>query len=404
MATLADEIRTRKDRAIDLLGRGKREAAIVELERVVALAPDDVFARQKLADVLVRVGRKADAVTHYSALVGRWAAEGHHLKAIAMAHVILQVDPLHVETQRALGQLLGRRDSNAPSALPTLPKSMTAAFTQPSPAEPPPVDAALAKIPLFSDLDPASFVDLLPRLERRAVQEGEIIVSEGDPGDAMFAVVRGTVRVQRCFDDGVRKIADMGEGTFFGEMALVADVPRFADVVAVTEGELLVIRRGALEELVALHPPVREVLLRFHQARLLTNLLRAAPMFVSVPEADRQRLMGATTVRSFQTGDEIVRQGAPVEGLHVVLRGACEVEHTGGAQLPPMDEGDVFGEIALIAEAHATATVRAASPAVVLVIERTVAKALLQHEPVLVALSALGRQRLERTRRFSAVV
>jgi CRP-like cAMP-binding protein len=397
-----EEVRRGKDRALELLERGKRDAAIVELRAVLAIAPSDVFARQKLGDVLVRLGRGGEAVEHFAALAGRWAAEGQVLKAIAMAHTILQIDPLHTETQRALADLVARRDGGLDAR--SLPRAMQAAFSLPPARAEAPRDPSseLARIPLFSELDPASFVELLPLLERRPMREGETIVTEGERGDAMFAVVTGAVRVQRRLDSGaLQPIAQLGEGTFFGEMALIADVPRFADVVASVDGELLMIRRGALEKLVALQPAAREVLLRFHHARLNTNLLRAAPMFLSVPPEERARLLGATSVLSFAADQPIVLQGEPSAGVHVILRGTCEVLHEtpqGPRSLPLMGEGDVFGEIALLSAAPSTATVRAVGPCVVLRIEPDVARDLLRHRPLLVALTALGQQRLVRSR------
>jgi cAMP-dependent protein kinase regulator len=405
----ADDVRKHKDRALELLERGKRDAAIGELRAVLAIAPSDLFARQKLGDVLVRVGLGGEAIEHFAALAGRWAAEGQVLKAIAMAHTILQIDPLHTETQRALADLVARRDGGLDAK--ALPRSMQAAFSLPPPAprEGAPRDdarrdeaAELARIPLFSELDAASFVVLLPLLERRSMREGETIVTEGERGDAMFAVVTGAVRVQRRLDSGaLQPIAQMGEGTFFGEMALVADVPRFADVVASVDGELLVIRRGALERLVTLQPAARDVLMRFHHARLNTNLLRAAPMFLSVPAEERVRLLGATSVISYPADAPIVQQGEPSAGVHVILRGTCEVLHEtpqGPRPLPLMGEGDVFGEIALLSNAPSSATVRAVGPCVVLRIEPGVARELLRHRPLLVALTALGQQRLVRSR------
>jgi CRP-like cAMP-binding protein len=402
--TRGDKVRALKDRSFELLAKGKRDAAIGDLKRVLELTPGDTAIRQKLADVLVRLDRKREAVEQYAALVGRFVANKDALKAIAIANVILQLDPMHTETQRTLAGLIARREGGLD--LRTLPSAMRAALSVPPPpkdGEPAPPEGieALARIPLFSDLDAASFVELIPRLERRAVLTGGQIVREGEPGDAMFAVVTGVVRVQRRVGDELLPIAEMGEGTFFGEMALVADVPRFADVVAATDTELLVIRRRALEELLILRPSVRDVVLRFHKARLHTNLLRASPMFLSLPADERASLVNALELLSFDAGAKLVRQGEPVPGLHVILRGRCAVEHEtsdGPRPMPTMIEGDVFGEIALLGGTLATATVRAEAPTVVLRIGREVALGLLKHKPFLIALAALGEQRLVRTR------
>src|SRR5262245_34245474 len=63
---------------------------------------------------------------------------------------------------------------------------------------------------------------------------GEVIVREGDPGDGMYFVCTGRVRISK--DDGTEPavvLAEMGTGDYFGEMSLVESVARSASVVAI---------------------------------------------------------------------------------------------------------------------------------------------------------------------------
>ena len=77
---------------------------------------------------------------------------------------------------------------------------------------------------------------------RRSFDAGETIVRRGDAADEMFVIRTGRIEIRR--DDGV--VAELGPGDFFGEMSLLESLPRDADAVGITAGELLVITQGAL--------------------------------------------------------------------------------------------------------------------------------------------------------------
>lgn len=71
-------------------------------------------------------------------------------------------------------------------------------------------------------------------------------MQRGDAADEMFVIRSGEVEIRRggARDEGI--VARLGTGDFFGEMSLLESLPRDADVVAVTDVELLVITQGGL--------------------------------------------------------------------------------------------------------------------------------------------------------------
>ena len=83
------------------------------------------------------------------------------------------------------------------------------------------------------------------------VPAGHVVVREGDEGGEFYVVVEGTYRV--TVDD--QPVADLGPGSFFGEMALLDGGDRVASVTAVSDGELLALHRDEFNEMLAMAMP-----------------------------------------------------------------------------------------------------------------------------------------------------
>jgi MFS family permease len=94
--------------------------------------------------------------------------------------------------------------------------------------------ALLRALPMFAPLDAPTLEYLAGRMSRRQVNAGETVCRKGDRGDAFYVVGAGQVEVTA--DSGPPR--SLGEGEFFGEIALLRDVPRTATVVAKTDAEL----------------------------------------------------------------------------------------------------------------------------------------------------------------------
>jgi CRP-like cAMP-binding protein len=92
---------------------------------------------------------------------------------------------------------------------------------------------------------PSAEIELLgERLEPRRFARGEMVCRQGDPGDHLFIVISGQVRIYTITLDGVEHSIDiLTEGDVFGEMALLDGLPRSANAVAQRTTELLLLRR-----------------------------------------------------------------------------------------------------------------------------------------------------------------
>ena len=102
----------------------------------------------------------------------------------------------------------------------------------------------LRKVPLFSALGETDLAAFSELTRERSYPKGSVIVFEDDPGDALFLVAAGQVKVVLIAEDGREVILSvLGEGSFFGEMAVIDEEPRSAHVIAMDDSSLLVLRR-----------------------------------------------------------------------------------------------------------------------------------------------------------------
>ncbi len=97
----------------------------------------------------------------------------------------------------------------------------------------------LQKIKLFSQLSQDALVRLAHRVEEVQYEAGGSVCRSGEHGDAMYGIIEGRVRVHR----GEAELALLGEGQYFGEMAIIDSGPRTADCTAVEPAVLLRLHR-----------------------------------------------------------------------------------------------------------------------------------------------------------------
>jgi tetratricopeptide (TPR) repeat protein len=108
-----EQARLRKGRAVELTARGKIDAAAKEYLAALELVPEDVYARERAAELFVRLGDKVRAIEQYLCLLGKYAVEGRLLKAIATCQLVLQIDPTHGETLTIMTELYAERDKRS---------------------------------------------------------------------------------------------------------------------------------------------------------------------------------------------------------------------------------------------------------------------------------------------------
>ena len=122
----------------------------------------------------------------------------------------------------------------------------------------------LAEVPLFEGLSKRHLRRIAKLARIRRFAPGTVMVRAGDAGQSFFVLLDGSAKINRTGRRSLR----IGVGAFFGEMALIDDSPRSADVVAEGEVVALTINRPGFAKLLRAEPALAQGLLRTLAARL----------------------------------------------------------------------------------------------------------------------------------------
>jgi CRP-like cAMP-binding protein len=135
-------------------------------------------------------------------------------------------------------------------------------------------DAAAAAVPatpqnaFLSAFSEAELQAVIHRFQLLSFAPGDIVVSEGQPGNSLFVLTTGTLKTF-VRDQSGRNVAlrDLEEGSFFGEVGVLTGKPRSATITCASACELLELDRAAFDEIVAQYPRVRDLIRATYESR-----------------------------------------------------------------------------------------------------------------------------------------
>ena len=146
-------------------------------------------------------------------------------------------------------------------------------------------DQIVRRAPLFAALDDESAAALLASMTEVELRRGETLFSEGDPGDRLYVITSGKIKLGRTSSDGRENLyAILGPGEMFGELSLFDPGPRTLTGTAVSDASLVGLGHDDLREWMSGRPDVAPHLLRALARRLRrTNEALADLVFSDVP-------------------------------------------------------------------------------------------------------------------------
>lgn len=226
------------------------------------------------------------------------------------------------------------------------------------------------RIPFLASIGEEELRVLVRQMTRETFRPRQVVVRQGELGDRFCYIERGQCAVEVEEVSGrVHRVALLGPGDFFGEVALVRDVLRTATIRAIEPLELLSLERGAFQRLCdTLGVSRGQVLSDVRNSAFLRSLV----LFARVEGDALRAILAALTELHVEAGAEIVSQDDPGDTLYVIREGSVTVERRQRGAPPRvlsrLSVGEVFGEVALFTDGRRVATVRAAEPTVVLAI------------------------------------
>ena len=147
------------------------------------------------------------------------------------------------------------------------------------------MDDVLMSAPLFNALDAEAAAALHASMNERRLLRGDVLFAEGEPGDRLYVVTEGKIKLGHTSGDGRDSLmAIMGEGEMFGELSLFDPGPRTSTATALTDAVVLGLGHTALRPWLTGRPEVAESLLQALAQRLRrTNEAMGDLVFSDVP-------------------------------------------------------------------------------------------------------------------------
>jgi tetratricopeptide (TPR) repeat protein len=243
----------RWDRAMDVLQKVPPDAAdfpasALLLGRILEKTGNVQAAARSYVAVVRSRPLDATTVDVHTRLAALCIRENHVPQAKKLVAGVLEHDPDNEEARRLAERL---SDSPRPTAV-TL--SPTAEMMSGGAGEPPPLDLGehtgeeagrervvgvdgdfefLRRVPLFAELSLEELKYVQSMCERVRFAPGERLITQGEPGEALFVIARGRAAITRTRPDGTEaELGELGPGSHVGDMSLVDDAPTSANVVA----------------------------------------------------------------------------------------------------------------------------------------------------------------------------
>jgi tetratricopeptide (TPR) repeat protein len=221
-----------------LLAQKEYARAVPLLKRDLDKYPSNPRIRLQYADALAGSGRVDEAIEQYAATAKYYDDNGLTVQAVAVrkkADKVRQAQPAQAPAE----------EKGAPM------------FQQASP-----------KSPLLEILPQNEREAVIREMELESYEEGDVIISEGEPGSSMYLIASGEVKVYTRSATGERVyLSKLGEGDFFGEVSVLTGKPRTATITASQRSELLRLDKEKLDTILERHPNLRKIIDDFYRKR-----------------------------------------------------------------------------------------------------------------------------------------
>ncbi len=126
---------------------------------------------------------------------------------------------------------------------------------------------AFKRHPMFKVLSNEDIVTMISKARHAVYEDGQAVITEGEPGDSMFIIKKGQARVTSTMFDKTYELATLGGGNFFGEVGFLTGMPRTATVASKGGLSIMEINKALMQELIESNPKVLQKLVELSHSR-----------------------------------------------------------------------------------------------------------------------------------------
>ncbi|MDQ6963097.1 MAG: cyclic nucleotide-binding domain-containing protein [Mariprofundaceae bacterium] len=249
---------------------------------------------------------------------------------------------------------------------------------------------------IFSSISSAEvFTETMTYMSLRTIKNGEVLVSLGDHADEMFFVMSGKLEARMTLDNRQDSLGIVKSHELCGEVAYFTGGKRTAELIAREETSLLVISYKHIEKLQCLLANLKTYMETLYRKRILLQQLALAPVFSILDSKSRQYAAQCMTPVELSAGQSLFFEGDPNQAIYLLRLGHMSVNlEIKGNEKPfkTMTRGAVIGELSIINGGHRSATVRALTDCILMMLDAKKYQKLCEASPDLRWLLSVRRQ------------
>ncbi|NP_001191555.1 PKA type II regulatory subunit [Aplysia californica] len=216
---------------------------------------------------------------------------------------------------------------------------------------------AIKHILLFRSLDHEQMQEVLDAMFEKIVDPGEEIIAQGDDGDNFYLIDDGKYDIYVNIDGKRKLVGNYNNEGFFGELALMYNMPRAATIIAASRGTIWGLDRQTFRRIV--------LKTAFNKRKKYEKLIEGVPMLSSLDMYERMNVCDALSSQTFRDGQQIIAQGDKADCMYFVEEGNARVAMVNKAdptatvekEISRVGPGGYFGELALVTNKPRAASV-----------------------------------------------
>ena len=256
-------------------------------------------------------------------------------------------------------------------------------------------------VPLLSSLTQLQLREVLMESEIHRPDEGTVVFNQNDYTNSFYSIVEGSVTVELLDQKGKPVRFELKKGDFFGELGLLSGRRRTATIRAGLRTLLLETPRRSMLKMLASVESVRKTLDSVMMKRAVRQYLSQ-----TMPESEVDYLVESASLKRYSRDDILFSEGDKADGLYMIRRGSVTVSRQIAGKeivLAYVAAGNYVGEMALLSDAPRSATVRAAVPTEVIMLDaKRFTEVMASHSTIQARMGALSMERIKMNQAMEA--